>query len=84
MKVVIFCSIQHFEYVSPLTYEKSGVHVIRLPLHVISCFHLAAYKIFSLAFSIFIVICGCESFFIYFTWNLLSFIRLKNFLPLYF
>ena len=53
MKVVIFCSIQHFEYVSPLTYEKSGVHVIRLPLHVISCFHLAAYKIFSLAFSIF-------------------------------
>lgn len=66
MKVIILYSFQHFGYVSPLaflvSYEKSGVHHIRLPLHVVSCLHLAAYRIFFLAFSIFIVICGCESF----------------------
>lgn len=88
MKVIILYSFQHFGYVSPLaflvSYEKSGVHHIRLPLHVVSCLHLAAYRIFFLAFSIFIVICGCESFCIYFTWNLLSLIRFANFLPLYF
>ena len=58
MKVIILYSFRHFGYVSPLafllSYEKSGVHHIRLPLHMISCFHLDTYKFFFLAFSIFI------------------------------